>query len=281
MVTFMIIFSNVLYFKIIEYLKVPVLYSRVNIVLHKIDKILIQHHFNRSSEKNFKHASTKGISFWRSLAKHEFKRNKDQTWLKKELPDYRKYREVKNEDDISTYGHLKKSGLNALDLYKKNYNHRYSKRKGLSRMECYFEKKVFDNLDYIEGLADNMKNNKKSYKKKIFKKYVIRFILLALLPFLGFIYPILFYGEKNALIPWCGARNHGQSDVKSCGIKYYNPDLFGGLCCLNMIYSFISVMAVVSVVVYTFIKLVKYERLKVGKGKMNRKEYINFCKEIL
>ncbi|KMZ83205.1 hypothetical protein PVBG_06320 [Plasmodium vivax Brazil I] len=226
------------------------------------------------------HASTQDISFWRSLAKHEFKRNIEDTWLRKELPDYRKYREAKNKDDISTYRHLKKSGLNALDLYKKNYNQRYGKKKGLSRLECYFEKKVFDHIDYIDGLADKMQNNKKSYKKKVFKKYIIRYILFALLPFLGFIYPILFYGEKEALIPWCGASNHGGNNVKDCGIKYYNPDLFLGMYCLNMIYLCTSIITVISVILYIFIKAVKYEKLKAGKGNMNRKEFINFCKEV-
>ncbi|KMZ82459.1 hypothetical protein PVIIG_06193, partial [Plasmodium vivax India VII] len=105
-------------------------------------------------------------------------------------------------------------------------------------------------------------------------------MLFGLLPLLGYIYPILFYGEKQAIIPWCGARRHGKTKVKPCGITYYNPDLFLAMYCLNMIYLCTSVIIVISVIVYTFIKAVKYEKLKAGKGKMNRKEYINFCKEV-
>ncbi|CAI7717591.1 hypothetical protein PVPAM_010010000 [Plasmodium vivax] len=34
------------------------------------------------------------------------------------------------------------------------------------------------------------------------------------------------------------------------------------------------------VIIYTLVKVVKYERLKAGKGKMNRNEYFKYCKEV-
>ncbi|KMZ96437.1 hypothetical protein PVNG_06145, partial [Plasmodium vivax North Korean] len=49
---------------------------------------------------------------------------------------------------------------------------------------------------------------------------------------------------------------------------------------INYAFFFIYCTIFILSILYIFIKVVKYEKLKAGKGKMNRKEYICFCKEV-
>ncbi|KMZ83402.1 hypothetical protein PVBG_06044 [Plasmodium vivax Brazil I] len=80
----------------------------------------------------------------------------------------------------STYVNLKRNDLSDLDNYKKCYKNRYSKKKGLAKLDCYYEKKVFDKIDKIYELSRKMKNDKKAFKKEIYNKFdmVNRIMLL-------------------------------------------------------------------------------------------------------
>ncbi|KNA01744.1 hypothetical protein PVNG_06331 [Plasmodium vivax North Korean] len=91
---------------------------------------------------------------------------------------YEKYKKLKmKKEDSSTYKRLKREGLNELDIYKKSFACKYSKKKGLTKLDCYCEKKIFDKLDGIYLLAKNMKDDKKGFKKKICKRYGLPFVL--------------------------------------------------------------------------------------------------------
>ncbi|VUZ99604.1 Plasmodium exported protein, unknown function [Plasmodium vivax] len=100
-------------------------------------------------------------------------------------------------DDISIRSELNKKGSNNVETYMQNYKRRYRNKKGLSKLDCYCEKKVFDKLNYIYTLSDKMRNDKKGFKKKILKKYGIGLIILSLIPALGLIYYILFGCSKG------------------------------------------------------------------------------------
>ncbi|KMZ87873.1 hypothetical protein PVBG_05810 [Plasmodium vivax Brazil I] len=221
------------------------------------------------------------MNFRRSLAKHELKKNLDNSSLREKLPDYRNLRGTKKEDTISSYGHLNSAGFNDLDNYMKGYNKRYSKKKGLAKLDCYCEKKVFDQIDYINKLAEQMQNNKKSYKKKIFSKFVFKFILFAFSPLLGLVFPILFGNDENGkpIIYWC-KKNHPTGKICDYKLVVHAGETTGkAVMYTNFVISFIMLTIVIFVIIYAFIKLIKYEKLKAGKGKMNAKEYYSFCKE--
>ncbi|SCA60321.1 Plasmodium exported protein, unknown function [Plasmodium vivax] len=221
------------------------------------------------------------MNFRRSLAKHELKKNLDNSSLREKLPDYRNLRGTKKEDTISSYGHLNSAGFNDLDNYMKGYNKRYSKKKGLAKLDCYCEKKVFDQIDYINKLAEQMQNNKKSYKKKIFSKFVFKFILFAFSPLLGLVFPILFMGENrnDPIIKWCKTIHN--SDECDLSPVVHAPEAVGyAVTYMNYVISYLLLTTVIFVIIYAFIKLIKYEKLKAGKGKMKAKEYYRFCKEL-
>ncbi|SCA83629.1 Protein of unknown function, putative, partial [Plasmodium vivax] len=232
-------------------------------------------------EARSKPDKTVDMYFRRSLAKHEFKKNLDNSSLREKLPDYKNHREKKKEDTISSYGHLKRAGLNDLDNYMKGYNKRYSKKSGFAKLDCYCEKKVFDKIDYINKFAENLENRKKSYKKQICNKFVFKFILFAFSPLLGLIFPILFAGDdKNKPIINLCQGSHGESET--CPLYpsvHATKDVGEAVMYMNYVIFYLLLAIVIFVIIYAFIKLIKYEKLKAGKGKMKAKEYYHFCKE--
>ncbi|KMZ88857.1 hypothetical protein PVBG_05965, partial [Plasmodium vivax Brazil I] len=73
----------------------------------------------------------------------------------------------------STYRNLKKGDLNEFELYKKKYNHRYKNKKGLKKIDCYWENKIFDKFEYVNNLTEKTQNSKKRFIKIILNKYTI------------------------------------------------------------------------------------------------------------
>ncbi|VUZ99793.1 Plasmodium exported protein, unknown function [Plasmodium vivax] len=183
----------------------------------------------------------------------------------------------------STYSHSNSRKFDHLDNYKKSYKSRHSKKKGLAKLDSYYEKKIFDKIDYIYELAEKSQIAKKSFIKKILSKYVIKFILFALLPFLGLLYRILCGSSdrENAVIP-LSIDNCPSADGSPCAKKliHISQQTSDAIYYLNSIISYALLIIVISVIIYTFIKVIKYEGLKAGKGKMNRKEYFNMCKDV-
>ncbi|KMZ76637.1 hypothetical protein PVIIG_06276 [Plasmodium vivax India VII] len=221
--------------------------------------------------------------FIRLLAKQELKKELDRKRLRDELTDFRKGNKKKNySDDISAYSNLKKRGLNNLDLYKKVYNHRYAKNNVFGKLDCYCEKKLFDKIDYINELAEKKLNNKKSFMKKIFQKYFISLFFFSLLPLLGFIFPILFAGGKDAIIKVC-KKTH-ESSGSGCDTNeamFHENSIFWAFEEINFIlFHFIVPIIVILVIIYILLKFIKYERLKSGKDKMSAKQYCRLCKSI-
>ncbi|SCA83384.1 Plasmodium exported protein, unknown function, partial [Plasmodium vivax] len=161
-------------------------------------------------EKLYNVERRSNIIFLRSLAKYVPKKDLDSAQSRTKLLDNNLYSNVKcTSDDLSKCEQLKKKGLCDLDLYRKNYKQRYSKKNVLGKIDCYCEKKIFGKYDLIYELSEKLKNDKKSFNKKILKKYGVPLIILGLLPFLGFVFHILFKGGKNnALINLCNKEDH-------------------------------------------------------------------------
>ncbi|KMZ82962.1 hypothetical protein PVIIG_05257 [Plasmodium vivax India VII] len=117
------------------------------------------------------------IRFQRSLATHATKKELDRSKIRDIISGNNSHNNVKcTSDDLSKYSQLKKKGLNDLDLYKKLYNHRYSKKSVLGKFDCFCEKKVFHKIEDIEKIIDKMQNDKKLLKKN----YGISLVLVLL-----------------------------------------------------------------------------------------------------
>ncbi|VUZ99555.1 Plasmodium exported protein, unknown function [Plasmodium vivax] len=162
-----------------------------------------KYHFDKTLEKKSKHDSIIDIDFNRLLAQREFKKQLGHSSLNENLPDYSKIKEIKNEKYISTYGHVKKGKVNNLDAYRREYKNRYRKKKGLAKLDCYYEKKIFDKIEQVHDLAKKFIDDKKSYKKEIYRRYGYLLITFALLPLLGLVIPV-FFSKLNPFIKnWC------------------------------------------------------------------------------
>ncbi|KMZ76875.1 hypothetical protein PVIIG_05685 [Plasmodium vivax India VII] len=206
--------------------------------------------------------------------------------LQYELP-YGNLRE-KLSDDISIYGKIRKKKPDNFEAYVNNYKRRYRKKKGLSKLDCYCEKKVFDKILYMRELSEKVHNDKKRFKKIFLKKYGIGLILLSLIPSLGFIYHIL-YGVNNwggGVFKICNTNGHTEEDesnpgmCKQCTDKYIFKGHLEYMEIFNAIFSFTMITIILIFLIYIIIKLIKYEKLRAGKGKMNLMEYCRFCKDV-
>ncbi|SCA60447.1 Protein of unknown function, putative [Plasmodium vivax] len=227
----------------------------------------------------------------RLLAKHEIQWELERSNFRDKLTDHSMERRKKYiKEDISSYSQLKKKGLNDLNAYKKTYKHRYSKKSGLAKIDCYCERKVFDALDNIQRFADNRQKNKKSLKRWFFKKYGVPMILFTLIPLLGAIIPTVLELRyiQNGYFP-CYGYDKDWDKVKRTDHKYYNynytkeidVNTWIKLEIINKIFLYASILIIAIVVIYILIKVIKYERLKAGIGKIKGKEYYHFCKSIL
>ncbi|SCA83362.1 Protein of unknown function, putative, partial [Plasmodium vivax] len=159
---------------------------------------------------------------------------------------YDKYKKLKKKkEDSSTYKRLKRDGVNELDIYKKSFQCKYNKKKGLAKLDCYYEKKIFDKLEGICLLAKNMKDDKKCFKK-VCKKYGIPLGLsVIILVTLGIIiFSDIF--SNNCLL---GPTNDKQDSIHL------------GCCILLIILAIIAFL----VFAYIAIKIEKYDRLVEGK----------------
>ncbi|SCA83745.1 Protein of unknown function, putative, partial [Plasmodium vivax] len=184
---------------------------------------------------------------------------------------------------ISPYEKLSKRNSNNIGDLNRNYRNKFVKKRGLAKLDNYFEKKMFEKIDNIYDLSKKMKNDKRSYKKKILNKYGYKLILFCLLPILGLILPIILGANPFGicLIEFCKHTSH--SGVNESCTKYMIGDKQSILECslyINAVYTYIMTIIVICFVLYALIKIIKYEMIKSNKGKMSLKEYCRFSKDV-
>ncbi|SCA82137.1 Plasmodium exported protein, unknown function, partial [Plasmodium vivax] len=234
-------------------------------------------------ENLYKHEIISHTRFHRSLANQVPKKELDRSKVRDRIRGNNSYNNVKcTSDDLSKYAQLKKKGLNDLDLYKKLYNHRYSKRNVLGKFDCYCEKKLFDKYDRINDLAEKLQNDKKTFKKKVNKIFGIRLILFGLIPVLGLIIPLL-KNEHFGIITWCfsDCKNNehlklpvtGNEHKEEYSMLSINEETWKLISFVNFIFLITTGVFILCMVLYILLKMIKYKKLKAGKDKMCLKEY--------
>ncbi|KMZ83277.1 hypothetical protein PVBG_05904 [Plasmodium vivax Brazil I] len=249
--------------------------KNINIICDKFKKkVTYKYNFGIFSNKIYNIEKKSVIRFQRSLATHATKKELDRSKIRDIISGNNSHNNVKcTSDDLSKYSQLKKKGLNDLDLYKKLYNHRYSKKSVLGKFDCFCEKKVFHKIEDIEKIIDKMQNDKKLLKKN----YVF-----------GLIVPML-YNEYFNLIFDCFSDCSHSSHNKSGGThhddeKYIkakiNESTWDIIEIVNFTFLCVSTFIVLSIIIYIFIKFIKYQRLKACRSKMSIKEYCKFCKSL-
>ncbi|KMZ76769.1 hypothetical protein PVIIG_05850 [Plasmodium vivax India VII] len=164
-------------------------------------------------------------------------------------------------DQISTNSQLRGKRLNYIDVYMKDYEKRYRKMKGISKLDCYCEKRVFDKINNLCDFGEKMQN------KKRFKKYGIVLTLIALIPAVGLIFPILF-GVENlwaGTIDYCVHDSHkvDASPHSGCNklVLTNCKDILDSFGKANgLIFSFIGAI-IFLLCIYILIKIIKYNRM--------------------
>ncbi|KMZ76874.1 hypothetical protein PVIIG_05684 [Plasmodium vivax India VII] len=214
------------------------------------------------------------INYNRLLARHDLGKEIRYTGLKEKLSDNNMDNRKKNvAENVSKYSQIKRIESNNFDAYMKDYKRRYGEKKGLYKLDCYCEKKVFDKIHHIDEIASRFKNDKKGFKKFFLRKYGIGLIFFALIPALGLILPILFGNEDwgRGILNTCKTQSH-YDNLPSSGCDNLHPriskDELVNIGIFKQIFSFIMIIIVFVVIIYIWIKFKKYEKLKTGKRKM-------------
>ncbi|KMZ87793.1 hypothetical protein PVBG_05045 [Plasmodium vivax Brazil I] len=218
-------------------------------------------------ETKLKCDRSSNASFNRLLTKYEYKEVLDDLKLGENLVNYETPPNIKNEEDvISPYEYIKKIRPINFFSYKKDYKHRYSKKKRLAKLECYCENKLFQRIDELYEIADSMKKNKSSFKKALFKKYRKHIYITIFFYILGELICIL-----DTILNKCKEipKTKINDEVAKELIKTIGSIL---------VYVFPTVL--LFVIIYISIKFLQYESLKAGRGKMKIKDYFKYCKEV-
>ncbi|SCA81862.1 Plasmodium exported protein, unknown function, partial [Plasmodium vivax] len=222
----------------------------------------------------------------RLLAKHVYQNEMQTRGLKNNVSYNRdNYQLEKGKGNNDTFQQLKQGRSNNVDNYLKSYKYRYSKKRGLKKLDCYCEKKVLDKIHGLYGVGEKLRKEKKSFQKFFLKKYGIGLIFFALIPAVSLIYYILFGANSwwDGIYMFCDNNTHVSAETSTdCNYRHqykwkpYVDYIYPAL----MLFTFIMIIIILLSVFYTLIKVVKYEKLKSGKGKMSLKEYCRFCKDV-
>ncbi|SCA81708.1 Protein of unknown function, putative, partial [Plasmodium vivax] len=204
-----------------------------------------------------------GIRTDRLLAKYELGIKNERSILLDKTSDYRNNsRMPKEAENMSKYNMIGKNVLNNFEYYRKNYEKRYNKKKGIAKLECYCEKKVFDNLDYICSLEEKIKSGKKRLKNILYKNYGLPIVLFLLFSLLGLIIPILDEYHNIHKMMSCGISSSKPEDHEKC--KTIVMCILGS----NIAFFMTFVIILLFVFIYIFLKTLKYKRLKEGRIKI-------------
>ncbi|VUZ99551.1 Plasmodium exported protein, unknown function [Plasmodium vivax] len=205
------------------------------------------------------------IKTHRSLAKHEKGNELMNSRIIYQTHDNREnYKLSYGKKSRNTYEQLKRGRSNRIEAYLKCYNQRYAKKKGLKKWDCYCEKKVFDKIDKIVKYIEQKNINEKNITKVVFKKYGLPLILLSLIPLFGIIIPILTINNDH-IVKKCGVQIISKGNKKYYRHRHDNCTLFPiGCVFLNNIIFSLSVFTIIFLIIYTIIKVAKYERIKAG-----------------
>ncbi|VVA00296.1 Plasmodium exported protein, unknown function [Plasmodium vivax] len=217
---------------------------------------------NKSLESRREIDKSLDVRAYRLLAKYGDKNEFQRTILHNKASDARYNHNLRNEKgNKNTYEHLKNDKLNNVDIYLKSYKSRYAKKKGLKKFDCFYEKKLFSLINKLEKHMEKNNLSKNRIKGVLFTKYGLPFILLSLLPILSYALPywkITTNYEYKKPDGYTLNDNNG-SPVDKIPIKITTEDTS-----LNCILLYISITFILSLIIYTYIKILKYQRIKAG-----------------
>ncbi|SCA81780.1 Plasmodium exported protein, unknown function, partial [Plasmodium vivax] len=203
----------------------------------------------------------------RILAKYENQKELMNSRLHYEAQDNgHNHKLVNKREKNNTYEQLKRAKPNNMEAYLNVYKYRHSKKRGLKKLDCYCEKKLFSSLDKIEKNSKKKNNGKSRIISIICGKYGLPLILLSLLPLLALVLPDNIIGQKH-IKELCKKKSGAQEtdalpfDHSECTLDPLKDNY------LRYIFIFVSFIIVLFIIMYTYIKINKYKRIKEGMSK--------------
>ncbi|VUZ99903.1 Plasmodium exported protein, unknown function [Plasmodium vivax] len=176
------------------------------------------------------------------------------------------YKSFVGKEYLTTYAKLKEDYSDNYRTYMRVLKRKYPKKKGLKKLDCYCEEKVFNTIENFDKITDSMICRKRNFMKVLIKKYGLYLISLFFFISFGSIIPILDlypYEKKESMYVsiWVS------KDIPTSPFLTYSVSYL------------ILLIIIVFSIIYTLLKIVKYDAIKVGKNKMKPKEYLSFIKE--
>ncbi|VVA00024.1 Plasmodium exported protein, unknown function [Plasmodium vivax] len=200
----------------------------------------------------------------RILAKYENQKELINSRFNYETQDYGgNHKLVHKRENNNTYEQLKRAKPNNMEAYLNNFKYRHSKKRGLKKLDCYCEKKLFSSLDKIEKTAKKKNNGKSRIISIICGKYGLPLLLLSLLPLFALQLPDNIIGEKH-IKELCEKKSNAQPtdnlpfDHTKCTLEPLKDNY------LRYIFIFVTFIIVLFIIMYTYIKINKYKRIKEG-----------------
>ncbi|SCA83370.1 Protein of unknown function, putative, partial [Plasmodium vivax] len=172
------------------------------------------------------------------------------------LPDEQNIiKDIRGSSEI--HDKVKKDTSNSMHAYIKKLEHGYHNKKGLKRLDCHYEKKLFHEMYKLDTIAGHMKSKNSYFKKVIWKRYGLRFVIFSL---------VVLFGIVTSILGYISTINNPPTNI-SCKTNNQKPCSF----CKSMsdflpvpssVLFFPLTIAYLSFVIYIFSKVRKYKRLK-------------------
>ncbi|KMZ89650.1 hypothetical protein PVMG_05935 [Plasmodium vivax Mauritania I] len=197
---------------------------------------------SKTLENGNKHDISLDIRTHRILAKHEYQNEVPTRGLQNKVSYNRdNFKLVNDKGNNNTFEQLKQSRTNYMDDYLKSYKKRYSKKRGLKKLDCYYEKVLFNKFNKIKKHVEH-KNSTLKIPELLIKK--VHGDDFSKCNYNGTVSSNTF--NKDSL-------KHDaceKVDIKDPYLKY--------------IYLFITIFIILAFIIYTYIKILKYDRIRAG-----------------
>ncbi|CAI7717609.1 Plasmodium exported protein, unknown function [Plasmodium vivax] len=201
----------------------------------------------------------------RSLAKYEQENELGNIRLKNKTSNCEENHKlfINDNNNNNTYEKVKRGSPNHMEAYLKSYNSRYTKEKGIKKLDCYYEKKLFKLLHKISKLVEQKNISKSRIKRIIFTRYGLLLFIISLLPLLALAIPVDKWTVHT--IDKCKAQKKstgGDQDLEivhtECKETVIEDNSY------RLVFISISTIIILLLIIYIFIKVMKYMRIKSG-----------------
>ncbi|KMZ77144.1 hypothetical protein PVIIG_06181 [Plasmodium vivax India VII] len=176
------------------------------------------------------------------------------------------YKFYDKKESLTPYAKLKEDYSDNYRTYMRVLKRKYPKKKGFKKLDCYCEEKIFNEIENFDKISDSMNCSKRNFIKILLKKYPLCLISLCFFISFGSIIPIL------CVIEYKKQSNPTKKFWEYMGIEEYPLRIYS-------YFYLILWIIIIFTVIYTLLKIIKYDGIKAGKSKMKPKEYLSFIKE--